>query len=114
MNQEIRYPSFNSSLETQTNCSWKIIAPIDQTIILTFNMIQMGRSSECDESFIQVFDGPDTNSSQLGERICGSYNVESMESIGRDIFVVFTSTADNSSDEFRIGISLPGLKIEVI
>ena len=77
-------------------------------------MIQMDRSSECDESFIQVFDGPDTNSSQLGERICGSYNVESMESIGRDIFVVFTSTADNSSDEFRIGISLPGLKIEVI
>ena len=108
MNQEIRFPPFNSSLEMQTNCSWKFIAPIDQTIILTFNIIRMDPSNGCKESFIQVFDGPDTNSSQLGGKICGSSNLESMESIGRHLFISYTSLAVNRSDEYRIGINLPG------
>ena len=68
----------------------------------------MDPSNDCDESFIQVFDGPDTNATQLGEKICGPSNIESMESIGRHIFVIYTSLVVNSSDKFRIGINLPG------
>ena len=108
MSQEIRFPVFNSSLEIENNCSWKVIAPVDQTIILTFNVLQIDPSNDCDESFIQIFDGPDTNATQLGENICVSSNIESMESIGRHIFVMYTSLVVNSSDEFRIGINLPG------
>ena len=84
------------------------MAPIDKTIVLNFNILQMDPSNDCDESFIQFFDGPDTNATQLGEKICGPSNIESMESIGRHIFVLCTSLAVNSSDEFRIGINLPG------
>ena len=69
----------------------------------------MDKSNECNSSFIQVFDGPDSNATQFGENICGSSNLESLESIGRDIYLEYKSFAVNSSDEFTIGVNLPGL-----
>ena len=108
-NQEIRFPYFNSSRDLEVNCSWKIIAPIDKTIILTFNIIQMDTSNECDESFIQVFDGLDTNATQIGKRICGSSNLESIESIGRDMYVAYYSMTASTTDKFRIGVNIPGI-----
>ena len=69
----------------------------------------MDKSNECNTSFIQGFDGPDFNATQFGENICGSSNLESIESIGRDIYLVYTFFAVNSSDEFTIGVNLPGM-----
>ena len=109
MNKEIRISPFNSSSATPNICTWKIIAPIDQTIILMFNIIRMDKSNECNSSFIQVFDGPDSNATQFGGNICRSSNLESLESIGRDIYLVYTFLAVNISDEFTIGVNLPGL-----
>ena len=107
-NQEIYYPSFNPSLEMEADCSWKIVAPIDKTVILTFNIIEMDPTTECDESYIQVFDGSDMNATRIGKRICGSSNLESLESIGRDIYVAYSSIKANPSDRFRIGVNMPG------
>ena len=69
----------------------------------------MDTSNECSSSFIQVFDGPDSNAKQLGQNVCGSSDLESLESIGRDIYLEYKSFAVNSSDEFTIGVNLPGL-----
>ena len=92
----------------EANCSWKIVAPIDKTVILTFNIVEMDPTTECDESYIQVFDGPDMNATRIGKRICGSSNLESLESIGRDIYVAYSSIKANTSDRFRIGVNMPG------
>lgn len=115
MNKEIRFPSINPSLKVEQNCSWKILAPIDQSVILTFNIIQMDRSKGCNQSSIQVFDGPNSNGSQIGNKICGSSNLESLESMGRDVYLVYSSVEVNSSDRFTIGVDLPGIqKCEII
>ena len=75
----------------------------------------MDRSSGCAKSFIQIFDGPNSNSSQIREKICGSSNLESLESIGRDVYLVYSSVEVNSSDRFTIGVNLPGIqKCEII
>ena len=71
----------------------------------------MDTSNECQESFIQVFDGPDTNAAQIGKGICGSSNLESIESIGRDMYVAYYSTTTNTTDRFRIGVNIPGTTI---
>ena len=68
----------------------------------------MDTTSGCDESYIEVFDGSDTNATRIGERICGSSHLEDLEPIGRDIYIAYNSMKANTSDEFRIGVNMPG------
>ena len=101
INKEIRFPSTNPSLDVEQNCSWRIRAPIDQSIIL----IKVNK-----EEIEQTISKQNSNSSQIGEKICGSSNLESLESMGRDIYIVYSSAEVNSSDRFTIGVNLPGIQ----
>ena len=69
----------------------------------------MDQSSGCTESYIQVFDGSNSNATQFGGKICGSSNPERLESMGRDVYLVYTSKIGNGSEKFKIGVNLPGI-----
>ncbi|XP_032081477.1 CUB and zona pellucida-like domain-containing protein 1 [Thamnophis elegans] len=58
-------------LNANENCIWEIKGESDtnQTIRLIFSYIEFSPLSSCDEEYIEIYDGPSTNSSVIG-KIC--------------------------------------------
>ncbi|KAG8135529.1 hypothetical protein E2320_008562 [Naja naja] len=65
------YQAIPIQLNANENCIWEIKGERDtnQTIRLIFSYVEFSPLSSCDEEYIEIYDGPSTNSSVLG-RIC--------------------------------------------
>ena len=82
--------------------------PKDRVVTLTFDELHIDSSRNCEQSSLQVFDGPDTFSATLGEKMCGILTTEKMESTGSEIFMTYTSSSLNFTDQFVIGYNVSG------
>ena len=84
------------------NCSWSIEADLDKIIEITFKTVDMkDKNSECQNHWFQAYDGPNSNSTKLGRRVCNDlirskkdYNkinkdYTSFESSGNTLFLSF-------------------------
>ncbi|XP_039194431.1 CUB and zona pellucida-like domain-containing protein 1 [Crotalus tigris] len=65
------YQALPIQLNANENCIWEIKGERDmnETIRLIFSYVEFSPLSSCDEEYIEVYDGPSTNSSVLG-KIC--------------------------------------------
>ncbi|KAM6443049.1 CUB and zona pellucida-like domain-containing protein 1 [Liasis olivaceus] len=65
------YEALPIQLKANEDCIWEINGERhgNQTIRLIFSQIQFNPLSSCDKEYIEIYDGPSTNSSVLG-RIC--------------------------------------------
>ena len=106
--QELHYPPANAENNTQNNCSWKITVPKDRTIDLTFIELQFASARQCDQSFLEVFDGFGLGSTRLGDKICGLSTTKEIESQGNEVTLMYTSTSPNGTDKFKIGYDVSG------
>ena len=93
-------------------CSWEISTTTEQIFRLQFLDFQTEDSTGCKSSFIQVFDGPNTQSNKLGKKLCGNTLPDDKHINGKDLFVQFLTTNPNAAlNAFRIKLIIKGRNI---
>ena len=86
-------------------CSWTITVPTDKTVNLRFINLNLETSVDCEVSYLQIFDGPNSNSTTFGSKLCGTNIPDNIESTGNSLFLLFNKTA-NSENENKFQIKL--------
>ena len=84
------------------NCTWSMEADLGKIIEITFTTVDMkGKNSRCQNYWLQAYDGPNSNSTKLGRRVCNElirskkdyYKInkdyKSFESSGNTLFLSF-------------------------
>ena len=74
---------------TKLDCVWKIKAPEDRSIIVTFEKFQIEATENCDVASITIFDGANTTSTKIGEKICGNTLPDDETSTENNLLVHF-------------------------
>ena len=107
--QEISYPQTNNSNATHSKCSWKITVPDDRSVILDIIDLQIELSSNCEQSSLEVFDGPDDNFMKIGGKLCGSQTGGILESTGNELYLMYSSNGSLiDGDQLKIKCSVSG------
>ena len=96
--QQIYYPPKNLSIRTSNNCSWTIKVPENRVVILRLKGLNLSNPSN-----LKIYDGPNSNFATLGYAMA-----KNIESSGRNIHLVYTSTMDKGTDYFKIGYNQSG------
>ncbi|KAM7408530.1 hypothetical protein PAMA_002316 [Pampus argenteus] len=78
-------PNHPNYYSDNSYCVWKLGAPYDQRIYLTFTYLQLENCCDCD--YIAVYDGPSVNSRFLG-KVCNN-SLNSFYSTSNDMTVLF-------------------------
>ena len=90
-------------------CSWAITVPTDKTVNLRFINLSLEASKDCEASFLQIFDGPNSNSTTFGSKLCGQNIPDNIESTGNSLFLLFNKTANSANkNKFQITINEKG------
>ena len=86
--------------------------PDDRNVILDIIDLQIDLSSNCEQSSLEVFDGPDNGSVRIGEKMCGPQARNTLESSGYELYLMyFSSTSLNLDVQFTIKCSISGKSV---
>ena len=90
-------------------CSWVITVPTDKTVSLRFINLDLEASEDCKASSLQIFDGPNSNSTSFGSKLCGQNIPDNIESTGNSLFLLFNKTANSANEnKFEITVNEKG------
>ena len=95
------------------DCVWNIKAPEDRSIIVTFEKFNIEATVNCDVASITIFDGANTTSTKIGEKICGNTLPDDETSSENNLLVHFqyksaAQTQLNSVLEFDLRYKTAG------
>ncbi|XP_032091371.1 procollagen C-endopeptidase enhancer 1 [Thamnophis elegans] len=82
------------------SCSWHIIAPQDQVIILTFGKFDVEYDTYCRYDYVAVFNGREQDDSRRVGKFCGEKSPSSIRSEGNELLVQFVSDMSVTADGF--------------
>ncbi|KAG7234218.1 hypothetical protein INR49_005495 [Caranx melampygus] len=89
-------PGFPMEYPPSQRCLWVISAPEPtQKIILTFNSFFHLGDKQCENDYVEIYDGADERSSMLG-RFCGSVAPSPLISSGSEVLIKFVTDDENS------------------
>jgi len=74
---------------TKLDCVWTIKAPEDRSIIAVFENFQVEATENCNVASITLFDGANTTSTKIGEKICGNTLPDDETSTENNLLVHF-------------------------
>ena len=90
-------------------CSWAITVPTDKTINLRFINLNLETSEDCEASSLEIFDGPNSNSTTFGSKLCGQNIPDNIESTGNSLFLLFNKSANSANEnKFQITVNEKG------
>ena len=90
-------------------CSWAITVPTDKTVNLRLVNLNLETSMDCELSYLQVFDGPNSNSTTFGSKLCGHNIPDNIESTGNSLFLLFNKSANSANEnKFQITVNEKG------
>ena len=87
---------------TKLDCVWKIKAPEDRSIIVTFEKFQIEATENCDVASITLFDGANITSSKIGEKICGNTLPDDETSTENNLLVHFQYNSASQTQLNRV------------
>ena len=91
-------------------CSWLITVPKYKTINLRFINLNLEASVNCEISSLQIFDGPNSDSTIFGNRLCGPDLPDNIESTGNNLFLLFNKSSKSlNGNEFKIKVNKKGM-----
>lgn len=90
MNSEIERAAHNS------NCTWIIVAPPDQTITLNWNAFDIEDSTDCSFDYVSVKEG------SHGMKYCGTRIPRVMTTVGNRVEIMFSSDSSIGSQGFSL------------
>ncbi|KAF5282685.1 hypothetical protein FQA39_LY17492 [Lamprigera yunnana] len=81
-------PFYPESYNENTDCFWKISVSAGSTVQIVFVDIELENHSDCLLDYVELLDGPNTNSKSLG-KFCQGMNGPSVESSSNVMSVLF-------------------------
>ncbi|KAM7331783.1 hypothetical protein ACRRTK_008491 [Alexandromys fortis] len=82
------------------SCSWHIIAPADQVILLTFGKFDVEPDTYCRYDSVSVFNGAVSDDSKRLGKFCGDKAPSPISSEGNELLVQFVSDLSVTADGF--------------
>ncbi|XP_032218080.2 uncharacterized protein LOC5517708 isoform X2 [Nematostella vectensis] len=95
----ITSPNYPGYYPRDTNCEWRITAPVDHVIRITFRSFHLAELLRCTGDYLELHDGiPNVShkSSVIG-RFCGNYYAPVVESSANQMAVVFKSSSSGAA-----------------
>ena len=94
---------FTPSLsEANIICNFKISTPDDRSVLLKFDSFNVPATTDCMEASLQIYDGVNTNSPKIGDRLCGNTLKPDVESSGNNLLILFQSSANETAAKFDL------------
>lgn len=97
----ITSPDYPEHYPSNANCSWKLIAPIDQKIRIVISKLVIEESVGCSYDYLIVHDGPDQHSPVL-QRFCGQATATVLETSANNAFIKFVSDDNYEEQGFAL------------
>ncbi|XP_071569184.1 cubilin isoform X2 [Temnothorax nylanderi] len=97
----ISSPGHSTAYLPNMECEWKIQLPVGERIRASWLKFNIETSSNCQFDFVEIYDGPDTNSQLLG-RYCGSDMPPAIKSNSNKLVVLFKSDWSYESEGFTL------------
>ena len=96
---EIVSPNYPNNYDNNKDYYWKIAVNPQQRIMLSFISIDVESGTNCNFDYIQVRDGRDISSTDLG-KFCGNQEPNSLISSGNRMFIHFHSDKQQTRKGF--------------
>ncbi|XP_035220366.1 complement C1s-A subcomponent-like isoform X2 [Stegodyphus dumicola] len=101
-NGTIASPNYPSNYPSFSNCSIWLQAPQGETILLIFDALQLEMEANCTYDYLQIKEGPPSNSSTIG-RYCGRGNEpKNLTTRGNEVELIFRSDDFAEFSGFKI------------
>ena len=93
-------PNYPDPYDTNLDC--KLTLTFEDRVSIVFEDFYLESGSTCQRDWLEVHDGEDSNSSLIGEKLCG-YDIPSpIESSGNSMTLVFHSDDNDNYRGFKI------------
>ena len=102
-------PSYPRKYPNNVNCEWSIKFPKDHKIVLNFIEFDLEHHANCTYDWLEVRDGPKSDSPLIGRKLCGKTAPKQITSQGNHLFVKFRSDSSQVRAGFRIQVDEPGI-----
>ncbi|KAL4240813.1 Transmembrane protease serine 2 [Mactra antiquata] len=114
INGTILSPQFGqSTYPPNLICTWTLIAPVGETIRLTFNSFRLDNTRSCRGDYLRIFDGITSFSNTIG-RYCGEAIPGDVASTGNEMLVFFRSDGQAQYAGFNISYGLDIQTVTVV
>ncbi|XP_072933024.1 cubilin-like [Epargyreus clarus] len=87
----ITSPNYPNAYNENCECFYKIVVSSGSRIRLSFADLQLERSTDCTDDYVEIFDGRDLNSASVGRFCHMSPNLKSIETTSNHAYIKFRS-----------------------
>ena len=88
----LAHPGYPNKYDNNVDSTWLIETHPSTKIKLNFNSFALEESANCVKDYVEIYDGSSKRDRLIG-RYCGTSNPGSIESTGRQMFVIFNSNS---------------------
>lgn len=82
-------PNFPGTYANGSHCEWGIRAPSGRVVTISFTQISIDDPGNCLKNYLRLFDGPDSNSPQIGPYCGTDTNIAPFTASSNHVFVQF-------------------------
>ena len=102
----IKSPNYPNMYDISKDC--EITVRFVGRVRITFLAFDLEHDTTCSYDFLKIFDGPTSNSTQIGTTMCGNISPDPIESTQSFAHLVFKSDSTNARTGFRLRVEDPG------
>ncbi|XP_044150585.1 LOW QUALITY PROTEIN: cubilin [Bufo gargarizans] len=95
----IRTPHYPNPYYRERFCEWIITQPEGEVVMFKFDSFNVSSSSECSNNYVEVRDGPSSESALIG-KYCGSEVPPAIYSTQKSLYVRFLTDASSTNHGF--------------
>ncbi|KAG9476560.1 hypothetical protein GDO78_003221 [Eleutherodactylus coqui] len=96
----IHTPHYPNPYYRERSCKWIITQPEGEVVMFTFESLNVSSSSVCGNNYVEVRDGPSSESTLIG-KYCGSVAPPVIFSTQRSLYVHFLTDASSTNHGFK-------------
>ena len=112
MKNEIKSPNYPKNYNNNENCTWRIVASTDSTVVLNYEDFSIENSKNCKYDYLEISDG---NTLPLGHhsisKVCGDKNPVKAFSNRKALHMKFVSGKIETRSGFKIAYSTKSKEI---
>lgn len=94
-------PMYPSQYPNSMSCTWVISVSSGKRILLEFEDFWVDDQQGCEGDYLQIRDGNDKGSTQMGGKHCGNKKPAQVHSTGSHLWLQFMSDAGGTSHGFK-------------
>nr|XP_046226989.1 cubilin [Scatophagus argus] len=95
-------PNFPGTYPNGTHCEWHITAPRGHVVTITFAQISIDDPGDCQNNFLELYDGPDTSSLPVGPYCGMETNIAPFTASSHQVSIIFQAQYATLPSGFRL------------